>query len=170
MNQSLAVGVRPKGARLVGTRLRASVAVFALFLFTMVHAAPYKPSGDTVLIELDAAQRAASAALRSTRIARKANDVQSAAAMASQFIALGRAQHDERYFGYAPASLQAWRDDAQAPATIELLRADIAQHQHRFTDALGILDRLVARDGGDADSHLMRATLLMTLGRPLDAR
>ena len=170
MNHSHSQSARSNGVRLIGTRLRASVAVFALFLASTIQAAPYKPSGDTVLLELDGAQRSASAALKTARVAKNSTDPHSAAAAARQFIALGRAQHDERFFGYASAALQNWRDASAAPTFIALLRADIAQHQHRFVDALGILDRLIARDDIDAEAHLMRATLLMTLGRPHEAR
>jgi predicted Zn-dependent protease len=159
----------------LGTRLRASVAVFALATCTLAataFAAPYKPAAqDEVLLKLDAAQRQASAQLREVNDnARNISDANVAAETARKFVALGRAQHDERFFGYASAALQPWRNDPQAPTPIVLLRADIAQHQHRFGDALQILDPLIAREPNSPDARLMRAALYMTQGRPLAAK
>jgi tetratricopeptide (TPR) repeat protein len=85
---------------------------------------------------------------------------------AQQFIELGRTQNDERYFGYASAALQPWNHATSVPIEIAVLRADIAQHQHRFSDAQKILDEILLRDADHARARLMRAELLMTLGRP----
>jgi len=160
-NRSPIFATRP-----IGARLRASVAVFAFLSAVTSFAAPYKPSSDTVLLELDVAQQQASA----TRRAANSTDPQAAVELAAKFVALGRAQHDERYFGYASAALQPWSKDAQAPTPILALRADIAQHQHRFADARIILDELVARDPQNSGAWLMSATLHMTQAQPQAAK
>jgi tetratricopeptide (TPR) repeat protein len=139
----------------------------ALLLLNASNAKPVVPAADEVLLQLKPAEQAAAAAIRTvtTGLQQPAEAVQ----LASRFIELGRTQYDERYFGYAWATLAAWHNDRNAPSAIAVLRADIAQHQHRFIDALGILDQVVVRDPAHARARLMRATLLMTLGRAQQA-
>ncbi|HYM36049.1 MAG TPA: tetratricopeptide repeat protein [Steroidobacteraceae bacterium] len=153
----------------MNTRLRASVAVFILSLMTIpAFCAAYKPaSQDEVLLHVDTAQRQARMNLHRTV---DRNDPQSVIEAAGNFVALGRAQHDERFFGYASAILQPWHNDAHAPTGIVLLHADIAQYQHRFGDALNTLDQLVAREPNYADALLMRAAIRMSQGKPREAR
>src|SRR5882724_2329278 len=151
-----------------GTRLRASVAVIALLSTAVAAAAVFKrESNDAVLLQIDASQEAARATLRDNV---NRTDTKSAADSAAKFIALGRAQHDERYFGYASAILQPWQNDSRAPPGIAILRADVAQYQHRFGDAERILDELIAREHGRSDAWLMRAAIRLTQGRPQLAR
>jgi Tfp pilus assembly protein PilF len=90
--------------------------------------------------------------------------------LASQHIDTGRHLSDERYFGYAAALLQPWRSDKSAPLSIQLLLADIAQHQHRFNESLAILDGIILRDSTNAKARLMRATVAMALSQPQLAR
>ena len=149
------------------TRLRASAVVFALAFSMTVFAAVYKPtSADEILLRVDPAQHQANLRLRSTDHA----DPIAAADAASALVALGRAQHDERYFGYASARLAPWTGDDQAPARIVLLTADIAQYQHRFNDALAILNRLTTREQTNPSALLMRAAIRLTQGDPRSAR
>ncbi|HTE42174.1 MAG TPA: tetratricopeptide repeat protein [Steroidobacteraceae bacterium] len=153
---------------LMGTRRRASAAVLTLIVWmgfaANTKAAPYKPeSPDTLLLELDASQQQASAKRRAANLQ---NNKAGAIELAREFVALGRAHHDERYFGYASAALQRWQQDAQAPLEVVLLRADIAQHQHRFNEARIILDGLLVRDPNQLTARLMRAALHMTQGEP----
>jgi len=160
-----------------GSRLRASAAVFALIVTfgSEVSAAPQKPaSADTVLLQLDEGQRETSRALRAQRAshgtaAGESADVHSAVALAERFVALGREHHDERYFGYASAALSNW-SRADAPAPVVVLRADIAQHQHRFTEAQTILSSLIERNAADARVWLMSANLHMGQAQPAAAR
>jgi predicted Zn-dependent protease len=115
-----------------------------------------------VLLKLDASQQQTSKQLRS---ANRKNNLDEALDLATEFVALGRAQHDERYFGYASAALQPWRDDS-ASIEVLLLRADIAQHQHRFSDARTHLDNLLRREPTHLNARLMRAALHMTQAQP----
>jgi predicted Zn-dependent protease len=119
-----------------------------------------------VLLELEPSQQQTSAKLRSANHKNRSDD---AVALAKEFVALGRAHHDERYFGYASAALQPWTSTS-APLDVVLLRADIAQHQHRFGDARLILDELLTRDPNHATGRLMRASLHMTQANPQAAQ
>jgi len=124
-------------------------------------AARYIPaSDDTVLLTLNAP---------TPRVSSDSSDPSTAARHAQELIDLGRSLHDERYFGYASAALRAWSGDA-APIPIAILRADIAQHQHRFKDALTLLDGVIVRDAHHARARLMRASLHMAQGQPQLAR
>src|SRR5262245_11568943 len=103
----------------MSTRLRASVAVLLSGIAFSASAVPYKPtSRDEVLVTVDSAQRQARANLATFG---NRSDPTAAAETAAKFIALGRAQHDERFFGYASAALGPWNADANAPTPILLL-------------------------------------------------
>jgi len=160
--------MRPSRRQNDATRLRFSAAVLALLITAAAWAAPYRPSSpDEVLLELDgAAQRAVSNSTALRAAAASRTDPNASAIIAQEFIDLGRSQNDERYFGYAAAALQPWNARRDAPVRIAVLQADIAQHQHRFTEALRMLDDVIVRDGKNARARLMRATLQMTQGQP----
>lgn len=53
---------------------------------------------------------------------------------------------------------------------VTLARAWIAQHQHRFANARGLLDELLAREPRDASALAMRAHINLTQGRLRDAQ
>jgi tetratricopeptide (TPR) repeat protein len=141
--------------------------VLACALSTAALADPYVPtSPNEVLLELGSVvQRVTDSRAQLQSDISKADAV-TAAKLAQEFIDLGRAQNDERYFGYASASLQPWNNAPSAPIELAVLRADIAQHQHRFNDAHKILDDVLVRDALNARARLMRAALLMTQGQP----
>jgi len=134
---------------------------------TTVAAAPYRPaSPDDVLLELGSVVQRVAAAHAGTQVELARTDPDTAAKIAGDFIDLGRTQNDERYFGYASAVLQPWNTVVAPPIQLAVLRADIAQHQHRFTDAQKILDEVLVRDATNARATLMRAAILMTRGQP----
>ena len=141
--------------------------VLLAWLFSAVAtAAPYRPAApDEVLLELGSVMRQVTRT-RAQLQTGSTTDPAAAAQLAKEFIDLGRTQNDERYFGYASAALQPFSNLPTAPLEIAVLRADIAQHQHRFTDAQKILDAVLQRDADHARARLMRAQLLMTLGQP----
>jgi tetratricopeptide (TPR) repeat protein len=134
-------------------------------------AAPYHPdSPAAVLLELGDNVRSVTRSRDQLQSGSAAADPTSAAKLAGDFIGLGRTQNDERYFGYASAILRPWRTVAHPPVEIAILSANIAQHQHRFTDALIILNDLLHRDSQNVQARLMRASLLMTQGQPQQAQ
>jgi Tfp pilus assembly protein PilF len=133
-------------------------------------AAPYRPSdSNTVLLQLDPATQKAASNM-STRIAQSRTNASIAEQTAATFIKLGRLEHDERYFGYAAGVLESWRTVNAAPIELIVLRADVAQHQHRFIEAKQILDEVLTRDSRNIRARLMRASVLMTIGQPLEAK
>jgi predicted Zn-dependent protease len=103
---------------------------------------------------------------RQERLAGKSADPAHAAALAREFIELGRREADPRYYGYARAALSAWWDQPQPPAEVLLLRATLRQNRHEFAAALADLDSLLGRQPGNAQGWLTRAVILAVQGRP----
>jgi tetratricopeptide (TPR) repeat protein len=145
--------------------------ILAWTISTAAVAAAYRPaSPDDVLLELGSGVRQVVNARAQTRTNSTSTGPTAAAQRAKELIDLGRTQNDERYFGYASAVLQPWSNASTAPVELAVLRADIAQHQHRFADAQHILDAVLLRDADHARARLMRAELLMTRGQPQQAQ
>ncbi len=137
-------------------------------------APPYVPSDDSIVLERQTAPRQTVAGLRALReqqrqLTANPNDLDEAAAFAHAAIALGRAEADPRYFGYAESALRPWTALAEPPPAVRLLRATLFQQRHDFAGALSDLDALIAADGADAQARLTRAVVLMVQGRPTDA-
>ncbi|MDC6171289.1 hypothetical protein PO768_28130, partial [Paucibacter sp. XJ19-41] len=135
---------------------------------------PYTPASDTELVErlpkrLGAEQRR----LRDQLGAAPAN-LPLALQLAREAIARSRALGDPRELGLAQAALAPWWSQAVPPAPVRLLRATIAQSQHRFDAALADLDALLATPGTSptiqAQAELNRAALLQLRGRLSEAQ
>lgn len=132
--------------------------------------AAYRPSQDDTVLAAAAIPRDAAgrelATMRRT-LAGKAGDLDAALGFARAAIALGRAEQDPRYFGYAEAALTPWWSKPAVPPPARLQRAILRQWQHRFAEAGADLDTLIAADGAEAaQAHLLRASLAMVRGEP----
>ena len=135
--------------------------------------APHVPASDeAVLAQVSPRAAAGPAALRRLRVALDAApaDASLAAAYARRALALGRAQSDPRYFGYAEAALAPWWPQAAPPAPIRYLRALLRQRRHDFAGALADLDALLALNPRDAEARLARAVIHQVQGRPQSAQ
>ncbi|MET3131748.1 putative Zn-dependent protease [Oxalobacteraceae bacterium GrIS 1.11] len=138
-----------------------------LLLAAPAHATPYIPaSGDTVIETLarraDPAQRELRR-LRS-RLSAAPRDLALATGLARRYIALGRADTDPRYLGYAQAALAPWWRLAAPPPEVRLLRATLLQGSHHFDAALADLDGVLAAAPNMAQAWLTRATVLTVQG------
>lgn len=94
----------------------------------------------------------------------KPNDLALATATARRYIALGRAETDPRYLGYAEAALQPWWRQAAPPAEVRLLRATLLQSTHQFTPALADLKAVLADDPRNGQAWLTQATVQTVQG------
>jgi len=129
---------------------------------------PFIPSSpDTVLLQR---VPGAAKALRSTRSAIVSSDSATRLASAQAALDQGHRTGDPRYFGQAQALLGAdWTAPAPSPAA-RLLRATLLQQRHDFAGALRDLDALLAADPTNAQARLIRASIRMVQGEPLQAR
>lgn len=147
---------------------RFTVALLLLAVARAVLAAPHVPaSDDAVVATLPAGGRARSPELRALQAAalQRPEDLRAAVALARHHVALGRATGDPRHAGHAQAALARWWKLADPPEEVRLVRAILAQREHRFDAALADLDAILARRPGQAQARLTRATLLQVRGQ-----
>jgi tetratricopeptide (TPR) repeat protein len=135
-------------------------------------AEPFVPADDATVLErvpvTSGSDRAELRAMRE-RLASSPQDLDQAAALARRYIALGRADADPRYNGWAQAALQPWWEMAEPPIAVLVLRATILQNRHEFDAALQDLDRALARAPRNAQAWLTKATILRVQGKPREA-
>lgn len=114
-------------------------------------------NADFVVVEKSAHGSGAAATL--------APDAAGAARLASDLIDRARREREPRYFGYAEAVIQPWLSKAGA-ATPELLllKADIQQNRHEFTNAIATLTRAIQGQSHDPRAYLQRASIQMVRG------
>lgn len=139
----------------------------ALFLLTVLLSAaalaqPYVPSsGDVVLLQVAPDDSAAAAELRALRDDALADPGSTGAAVrfARAAIARARATTDPRWYGQAESVLAHWDGAATVPPAIRVLRATIAQHRHRFEQAMTELDAVLAEQPAHPQARLTRAVI-----------
>lgn len=161
---------RPPG-RLVAPMARwvlmAAVLAWAA-LASAAPAGPFLPAHGTDVVELlPRATDPEQQELRRLRAQLSAHprDVALATTLAQRYIAIGRAETDPRYFGYAQAALAPWWTLAAAPPSVRLLRATLLQGSHQFEAALADLDGLLAVEPANAQAWLTRATVQTVRGQ-----
>ena len=135
-------------------------------------AAPYRPSQDTEILErLPAPNDPQQRELRRLRAEISANpgNLPSALGLARRYLAIGRAEGDPRYTGYAEAALSPWIRLESPPTEILVLRAIIHQSRHAFDAAIEDLDRVLAERPGHAQARLSQAFILQAQGRLAEA-
>lgn len=135
-------------------------------------AKPFIPVDDATVLEripvTSGSDRAELRAMRE-RLASSPQDLDVAAALARRYIALGRADADPRYNGWAQAALQPWWQMMEPPIAVLVLRATILQNRHEFTAALQDLDRALADAPRNVQGWLTKATILRVQGKPREA-
>lgn len=125
-------------------------------------AQPYVPaSEDVVLLRVAPDDSEAARRLRALRAAAHADpdDARAAARFARAAIARARATADPRWYGQAESVLARWKEAAEVPASIRVLRATIAQHRHRFDEALRDLDLVIAERPDHPQARVTRAVI-----------
>lgn len=136
-----------------------------------VSAVPYEPSTDAEIVErLPTSINLAMRALRSLRERLKADphNLVLALKLARRYLALGRAESDPRYYGYAQGVLQPWWHDP--PPAVRLLRASLLQNRHEFAAALADLRKLLEQDPYNAQAWLIQAVVQQVRGEYAAAR
>ncbi len=143
----------------------------------IARAAPSVPASDTEVVEhLPARLTGMTRLLRD--VAGKSNtdaaatarsDPGQAAARGLALLNEARDRGDPRYAGYALATIAPWRNDANAPASIAILAATLAQYQHDFDGSRRMLEAVLAREPGNPQATLTLATIARVQGRYADS-
>lgn len=90
--------------------------------------------------------------------------------VAQRAIEIARRDSDPRYLGYAQAALKPWHGTIAAPASVRLFDAIVLQSNHRFDEALSLLDRVLRDNPDDAQAWLTRASVLQVQARYTEAK
>ena len=122
------------------------------FAWLPAAAAPYVPADDNLVLETglpttDPRMREIRAL--SARMREHPDDLVTAMLLASRQLAMGVAEADPRFIGYAHGTLTRWWRDDTATPPLRILRARILQAQHDFAPAATDL-RAALRDAPDA--------------------
>jgi len=148
-------------------------ALLTLTLADACHAAPHVPAdGRQVVERLPGRANPIQRQLLQLRaeLSKNPNDVGRATALAQRYIEQARLEGDPRYLGYAQAALAPWWKLAQASDEVLVLRATLRQSTHQFALALADLDTVLARDSGNVQARITRATVQMVTGDYAGAR
>ncbi len=146
----------------------------SFFLLPCVWAAPYRPAGDSFVLEtlrsgpVDARTRE----LRALRTAHEKDPANGdlAVRLAIALIERNRQTSDPRFLSYAEAALSRWTGSTSAPVNILVVRATIHQSLHRFQSALQDLARALEREPANVQAWLTRASILQVVGDYDEAR
>jgi tetratricopeptide (TPR) repeat protein len=149
------------------TKLLIIIMLLSLLVQTAATATPYTPQDDAQILEqLPVASLQSQTEVRRLQDALRQtpSDPVLAAELAWQYIALGRASADPRYYGYAQAALMPWWTLKDASSEVLLVRATIHQNRHEFAAALKDLQRLLAADPRNAQAWLTQAVVFSVTG------
>jgi tetratricopeptide (TPR) repeat protein len=124
--------------------------------------APFVPSDESQVLERlpprTGREWQAIASLRA-QLAREPRSATVAAELARRYLELFRAEGEPRLVAYAQSALAPWRDERDPPLEIAQRRAEIAQSEHRFDDALADLKRVIERDPRSVAARLTVASI-----------
>ena len=126
------------------------------------------PADDDAVVErLPRAVAGERAELRTLRaqLDREPGNLPLALALAERYIALGRAESDPRFYGYAEGVMRPWAGGERPPPDVMVMRATLAQYRHDFAAAAADLDAAIAADPGNARAWLTLATVDRVQGR-----
>ena len=154
--------------------LRRVLIVLALvWAAAAARAVPIVPTRDDEVIEvLPAVAGGARGEERRQReqLAKTPRDAGLALVVARRALARAHELGDPRFAGMAMAAIDGWRNDAQAPADVMLMRATLQQYLHEFDAAAATLQRLLARPGApQPQAWLTLATVRRVQGRYADS-
>src|SRR5215831_16478831 len=139
-----------------------------------VHAAPYVPKDDSVVLEHLPVRPSDPVAreLRQLRTELAANprSRDTAVRLAERYFALANAEGDPRYVGYAQAALKPWWDLAKPPLDALVMRAVLKQYSHDFSGAMQDLVAATREDPENARAWSWRAAIDMVQANYEQAR
>ena len=129
-------------------------------------AAPYTPeTDDQVLQRLPTPSILDGADALQEKLADDPRDRDSAEQLARLYIQAARREGDPRYLGYASATLSPWLQASDAPPSVLVLAATIAQGEHRFTQARHQLREALAQNPRLGQGWLTLAVITQVQGQ-----
>ena len=155
--QKSAKDVRP--ASPTGRLIPAILAAWLLGGATL-HATPYIPGDDSEVLEHvlpNTDHRMQDIRKLAALIAQSPGDENRALTLASRQLALGVAESDPRFVGYAQGTLAPWWHGSDPSIPLQVLRARILQAQHNFTSAKQDLEQVLHKDPNYVEAHLVLA-------------
>lgn len=133
-------------------------------------AAPWKPERDEVVLErLPAGWRTAERTpAEELRRQLRGEGAPRAGSLeqAREFIRTAQRTSDARYLGYAEGLIAKTPEETEAL----MLRAYIAQHRHRFAEALAMIERVLEREPKHTQALLTQVSILQVQGRYAEAK
>ena len=133
-------------------------------------AAPYTPeSDDQILQRLPTPEALEGADALQQRLATAPRDLDTAERLARLYIQAAQREGDPRYLGYAGATLAPWLEGAEAPPTVQVLAATIAQGEHRFTQARHLLRQALRENPRLGQGWLTLAVVTQVQGQYPDS-
>ncbi len=131
------------------------------------HALAYLPQSDDQVLETLPVRDKNWLEVKALRdkVAAAPNDLTAALQLVKHYIALGRAESDPRYYGYAEAVLTPWLNVAYPNAEVLTLRATLYQNRHEFPAALDYLNQALTRQPRQAQAWLTRAIIQEVQGQ-----
>ena len=140
-----------------GRAASAGLATFGLIAWLPAAAAPYIPTDDNLVLETGlptADPRMREMRALSSTLRARPDDLTTAMVLASRQLAMGVAEADPRFVGYARGTLARWWQDESASPSLRVLRARILQAQHDFAPAAADL-RAALHDAPDTAQALL---------------
>src|SRR5690242_16276141 len=135
-------------------------------------AKPFIPSDDGLVLETalpNADPRVRQMRDLASELKQRPGETDLAVRLAGRQLAMGVAEADPRFVGYAEATLAPWWRLEAPDNAILLMRARIEQAQHRFTDAAADLRALLGREPNNLTALLTLASVDEVMGNLAEA-
>jgi tetratricopeptide (TPR) repeat protein len=159
--------VSPRRHGVAARSLARSILAAAICGAPAVAASPFIPTDDGEVLESGLPTtdpRARQIQTLAMAFDRRPDDLDLAMRLAGRRLAMGVAESDPRFVGYAKATLARWWIRPGVPATFTILKARILQAEHDFTGARVALRAALEQEPGNPQALLVLAAIDTTTG------